>query len=342
MNAKLAAAVALAVAAVVAACSSPHAVQTSGTAAPVSTTPPSLDICTIYAQQHDAQIEVSPGDTSECNELIKDLATSGTFWSYSANGASPMSLTQACDVTSSDGTYEAVVLDDSGGFLGQEACSAFAAGSWTVNAQPGPLSQQITEAQAQAQQIQASASASAASAQAAQSAESSAADDLAALKQDTSLSGDVSQVGGDVTQTGSDLRQTRSDAAGGNGDQCINASTTVYNDAATTVYNDVLTTVFNDAGRTADDIATLRKDIATVQGDQSALASSGLPGTPGARAAISAARAAISSAISTVNGYIDHANGDLSAAYTVANSVGTGACAGDGPGKAPSGVDRLK
>jgi len=273
-------------------------------------TAPSLDTCTICAQQHDAQVEVSPGDTSECNELIKDLSSSGTFWSYTPSGGSLLYLTQACDVTSPDGTYEAVVLDDSGGFIGQDMCSAFVSGNWTVSQQPGPLAQQIADAQAQAQahQTQASASASQASAQAAQSAESSAADDV----------------------------------ANGNSDQCINASTTVYNDAATTVYNDVLTTVFNDAGTTATDIASLRKDIATVQGDQSALASAGLPGTSGAGTAISAARSAIFSAIGTVNGYIDHANRDLRAAYAVANAVGTGACAGDGPGQAPSGIDHIK
>ena len=337
-------AAALAVAAAVTACSSPHAAQSQpqGTAAAATAAVPSLDTCTIYAQQHDAQVEVSPGDTSECNELVKDLSSSGTFWSYTPSGVLLLSLTQACDVTSPNGTYEAVVLDDSGGFISQDVCSAFVSGNWTVSQQPGPLAQQIADAQAQAQQAQASASASQASAQAAQSAESSAADDVATLKQDTSLSGDVSQVGGDIGQTDDDLAQTRNDAANGNGDQCINASTTVYNDAATTVYNDLLTTVSNDAGTTATDIASLRKDIATVQGDQSALASAGLPGTPDAGNAISAARSAISSAIGTVNGYIDHANRDLRTAYVVANAVGTGACAGDGPGQAPSGVDHIK
>jgi hypothetical protein len=73
-----------------------------------------------------------------------------------------------------------------------------------------------------------------------------------------------------------------------------------------------------------------------------ALAGAGLPGTPGAGNAISAARSAISSAVGTVNGYIDHANRDLRTAYAVANAVGTGACAGDGPGEAPSGVDHIR
>lgn len=245
---------ALAVAAV-AACSSPQAAQTSGTAAPAATAAPSLDVCTLYAQQHDAQIQVSPGDTSQCGELIKDLASSGTFWSYTPNGGSLLSLTVACDVTSPDGNYEAVALDDSGGFLGQEVCSDFASSGWTVNQEPGPLAQQISDQQGQAQQAEASASAASASAEASQSAEANAQDDVAALKQDTSLSGDVSQVGSDVTQTDSDLTQTRTDAAGGNGDNCTNADTTVYNDAATTVYNDVLTTVSNDVDTTGSDIS---------------------------------------------------------------------------------------
>jgi hypothetical protein len=98
----------------------------------------SLPGCTIYAQQHDAQIDVTP-DQGECNELIKDLAGGDAFWSYQPNGTTLYSLQQACDVTSSDGTYEAVVLDDPGGYIGQDACSGFASAGWTVNRTPGPL-----------------------------------------------------------------------------------------------------------------------------------------------------------------------------------------------------------
>jgi hypothetical protein len=189
----------------------------------------------------------------------------------------------------------------------------------------------------QANKAAASASASASAAQQEQQAQS----DVSALQQDTNFSGDLNQMGSDAKQTDSDLAQTRSDAANGNGDQCINASTTVYNDAATTVYNDVLTTVYNAAGSLANDISAVRKQIGTVQADQQALSSSGLQGTPGAGAAISAAQAAISSAISAANGDIDHANGDLDTAYQVADSVGTGSCAGDGPGQPSSGVSHL-
>jgi hypothetical protein len=72
------------------------------------------------------------------------------------------------------------------------------------------------------------------------------------------------------------------------------------------------------------------------------LAASGLSATPGAAAAISAVQAAIASAISTVNADIDHVNDDLVTAYQIADSVGTGACAGDGPGTPPAGVSHIK
>jgi hypothetical protein len=165
--------------------------------------------------------------------------------------------------------------------------------------------------------------------------------DLGTLNQDVSgMYGDVSKIAGDVSQTDNDLSQTRTDAANGNGDECLNASTTVYNDAATTVYNDVLTTAYNDAGTVGTDIAAIRKQISTIQADQAALQDLGQ--SPGGADAISSAQAAISSAISTVNPEITHLNSDLSAAYVVADSVGTGSCAGDGPGSAPEGLSPLK
>lgn len=156
------------------------------------------------------------------------------------------------------------------------------------------------------------------------------------------LSSDVTNVANDVRATDQDLAATRSDAANGNGDQCINASTTVYNDAATTVFNDVRTTLYNDTLTAATDISNLRKEIGTVQGNQAALRDSGLPATPGAATEIATAQAAIASAISAINTDIDHANGDLVTAYQVADSVGTGGCAGRGPGTAPAGASLLK
>jgi hypothetical protein len=316
-----------------------------GNASPVgngSAAPAQLNTCTIYAQQHDAEIIVSPGDKSECDTLISDLSDGGAFWSYTPNGISLANLVQACDVTSSDGTYEAVVLDDSGGFLGQGACSGFVTAGWTTSQQSGPVARNVTAQQQELQQQQASASAAASQGAANQEQEQNAQNDVSTLTQDANFSSDVSSVANDVQSTDNDVATTRSDAANGNGDQCINASTTVYNDAATTVYNDDLTTVYNDVGAVASDISKVRGDIATVQSDQAALQNSGLPATSGAAAAISAAQSAIASAISTVNADIDHANGDLDTAYQIADSVGTAACAGDGPGTPPVGVSHLK
>jgi septal ring factor EnvC (AmiA/AmiB activator) len=165
--------------------------------------------------------------------------------------------------------------------------------------------------------------------------------DVSTLNQDVSgISGDVGKIAGDVSQTDNDLSQTRTDAANGDGDECLNASTTVYNDAATTVYNDVLTTAYNDVGTVATDIAAIQKHIASIQADQAALQNLGQ--SPGGADAISSAQASISSAISAVNPPIAHLNSDLSAAYAVADSVGTGSCAGDGPGNAPTGLSPLK
>jgi hypothetical protein len=227
-------------------------------------------------------------------------------------------------------------VPESNGTIQASTCNQSSLSEWNkavaaLNGQVGSDNQAANQAAAS----QASASASAQQ-------ESSAQGDASTLQQDTGgLSGDLNAVAGDVKSTDGDLASERSDAANGNGDNCTNASSTVYNDAASTVYNDVLSTAYNDGGHLAEDITTVRKDITTVQGDQSALSNAGLPRTQGSGSAISAAQSAISSAISTVNRYIDHLNGDLDAAYQIADSVGTGACAGDGPGQPPQGLDHL-
>jgi len=69
---------------------------------------------------------------------------------------------------------------------------------------------------------------------------------VATLAQDASFDSYLSSLSSDVMQTKSDLAQTKSDAAAGGGEQCVNARSTVYNDAATTVFNDAQTTLLND------------------------------------------------------------------------------------------------
>jgi hypothetical protein len=215
-------------------------------------------------------------------------------------------------------------------------CNSGSLSDW--NGAVAALDSQATSDNSTALDQQAQASTTAANQQQEQDAQA----DVSTLTQDATFSSDVNNIATDVQSTDTDLATTRSDAANGNGDQCINASTTVYNDAATTVYNDVLTTAYNDAGTISTDISTVRGDIRTVQSDQAALANRGLRATPGATDAISAAHAKIASAIFTVNADIDHANGDLATAYQLANSVGTGTCAGNGPGTPPAGLSHLK
>lgn len=222
------------------------------------------------------------------------------------------------------------------GTIQQVTCARSDVSTWNaavaaLNAQAG-TDNNTAERQAAQQQAQ----------QQQQQQEQQAQADVTTLIQDTSpLTSDLSTVAGDVKATGADLSQTRSDAANGNGQECVNASTTVHNDAATTVYNDVQTTIYNDVNTVSTDISRLRSDIQTVQNDQAALSNAGLPGTSGTEAAVSAAQSTITSVLSAVNADIAQANSDLSAAYAIANSVGTGTCAGDGPGNTPAGLSPL-
>jgi len=80
----------------------------------------------------------------------------------------------------------------------------------------------------------------------------------------------------DVKQTASDLAQTRTDAKAGGGDQCVNASSTVYNDAATTVFNDAQTTLLNDALTLSRDIHSTQDDIVNVLSAAQQLVSDGV------------------------------------------------------------------
>lgn len=86
------------------------------------------------------------------------------------------------------------------------------------------------------------------------------------LQEDSgNLAGDVKQARGDVSHTAGDLAQEKSDAAQGGGENCANASTTVYNDAATTIYNDEQTALYNDVNTVARDVAAVLKDVQDVQ-----------------------------------------------------------------------------
>jgi len=315
-----------------AASSNPAANSSPPSSAPSPVSGDSGD-CLFGANGADVQVGIA-NPTQSCSQWVKDLAGAGLVWYPITAMAAPGSpgaadeetMQETCDL--SHGTQEPYVEDAGGMSYGNDICNGEEQNGWTPEGGPGPLAIQAQ----QAEQAQASASASASQASANADQEQTAQEQVTSLD-DTSFSGDLSSLAGDVQGTNNDLSALRNDAASGNGDQCINASTTVY--------NDVLTTVANDAGSLARDISTARSAISTVQAAQAVLSQAGLPGTPGAGVAVTSAQAAISSAISAANADIGQANADLDTAYQVADSVGTGACAGDGPGSPPAGVSDL-
>jgi hypothetical protein len=293
----------------------------------------SLGTCTIYAQQHDAQIVVSPGDLSECNELIKDFAGGLAFWSYTPNGASVISLVQACDVTSPDGNYEAVVLDDSGGIIGQEVCSDFTGSSWTVSPSPGPLARQIAQQQSQAQQAQASASAAAATQQQVSQAQQSLASDVntlasdaSSLDNDNSLAGDISSMKQDYANEQSDFKTEQSDSCdsmGGDAD-------TVGGDADT-VGGDLDTLNGSITDLQAGGIQSVKNDLASVNTDLGVLRSLGASPDTESAAAIAAGNKALkdaANAISWAQGQGNTIYGEAQQLATSAQNYASSHCGG--------------
>jgi hypothetical protein len=231
----------------------------------------------------------------------------------------------------------ATVLDSGGEFLGQGLCSSFQSGGWSEDVS----AESSINASRQAAADASAASASTAAKVAADG--QSAADALSALQQDTgSLSNDADALGGDVSATNSDLHAEQSDAAQGPGDECVNASTTVYNDAATTIYNDEQTTLANDLQSAGRDIASTRSDVGALQAADEALSAEGLTAPNGASAAINAARKAVTQLISDGSTDIDAVAADVSQAYRIADGMATGACADSTvPGSPPAPPQRL-
>ena len=278
----------------------PHTAASPAAATPAGASQPAAlsDTCTTYAQQHDAQIVISPGGQAECNELIKDLAGGDAFWSYTPNGQSVGNLQQACDMTSPDGTYEAVVLDDSGGFIGQDVCSGMASSGWTASQTPGPLAQQLAQQGAQQQQAQASASAAAATQQQIAALQSSLQSDVATLAQDAASLDSDNSLAGDIKSMKSDLGTEQTDYATVQSDTCSSAGGSRETDAATADTDSA--TVDTDLATVQTDITGLQdnnqvsSDISKVQGDVSQLRSLGASPATDSAAALAAGRKALS------------------------------------------------
>ena len=80
---------------------------------------------------------------------------------------------------------------------------------------------------------------------------------------------------------------------------------------------------------------TVTLDVAAMKNDLANRTASGLPAAPGATAAIAAAGKAIGQAAAKASAEIDQVNADVTQAYSIANGLATGSCAGDGPGRPP-------
>lgn len=212
---------------------------------------------------------------------------------------------------------------------------------------------QVVQARAAQLQDEAASNASVASEESASSAAAAAvqqqpADDqqsaqsvIASLTQDANFDSDLSSLAGDVKQTAEDLIQTRSDAKAGGGDNCVNASSTVYNDAATTLYNDAQTSLFNDLNSLTRDIAATQMDVDDVHSADQQLSADGIPVAADSASSINAAQGAISAAKGPANNDIDKVNAAVKTAYAIADGIATGPCFGMGPGQPPTPIPHI-
>ena len=284
------------------------------------------ETCTIYAQQHAAQVIVSPGHQPECATLISDLTGGGIIWSSTANGNSSSNLTQQCDVTNAG--YEAVVLDDSGASLGQSTCSGFETAGWTASTQPGPLARYVAAQQQASQQQHASASASVVQVQQAGSAQQALSHDVGTLDSDSSALGHSKSVVGGVNQMKRDYAQEQSDYQQEQRASCPAAAgdaQTVAQDAAT-VTTDLNTLNGNIENLQTGDIQTVQGDLSSVNSDLSRLQSLGVAPAVNSAPAVAVANRALTSAWAVISSAQDQGktiNGAAQALVTTAQSWAT-------------------
>jgi hypothetical protein len=305
--------------------------------------------CLLGANGADVEVGIA-NPTSSCSRWIQNLAGVGLVWypitqmvlPGSAGTADQETMHQACDLT--DGTQELYVEDAGGQAYGDSICSQEEQNGWTPEGSPGPLAARAQQQAEQQAQAQASASAAASQASADTAAQQQAQNALSTLE-GFSLSSDLSQLSRDLTKTSNDLAAEKTAAAAGpnaDGGDCYNLDSNVDYDATENVEYDAQEDFGYDLQyNLVPDISSGRQDVSALQSDLSDLQSMGLSAPSGAQAAITAAQNEISSAVSTANADISQENGFVSQAYSVANSIATGNCAGDGPGSTPSPIQDI-
>jgi hypothetical protein len=275
----------------------------SGGGAASTSVPASLNTCTIYAQRYDAEVIVTPGRTSECNTLITNLTGGGMVWAGTPNAGSMGDLTEQCDLTSSDGAYEAVVMDESGASVGHAACNGFETAGWTANTQAGPLARFVAAHQQTLLQQQATVAASAGQAQQVTSAQQALETDLTTLQSANSALTSSKSLTGAVNQMKRDYAQEQADYAREQHDSCPVAAgdaTTVGQDSAT-VGGDLNTLTGDVENLQVGGIQSVQTAVSHVNSDLSTLQSLHAAPTVNPASAIAAGNTALASAWNSIS-----------------------------------------
>lgn len=296
-----------AVAASLAGCHVPFVSAGGASGSGSSSVPASLNTCTIYAQHYDAEVIVTPGRSSECGTLITNLTGGGMVWAATPNAGSLGDLTEQCDLTSSNGTYEAVVMDESGASVGHATCNGFETAGWTANTQAGPLARFVAAHQQALLQQQATVSASTGQAQQVTSAQRALEKDLATLQSDNSALTSGKSLTSAVNQIKRDYAHEQADYAREQHDSCPAAAgdaTTVGQDSATAV-SDLNTLAGDVENLQVGGIQSVQTAVSNVNADVSTLRNLHATPTVNPAPAIAAGNTALASAwnsISTAQG----------------------------------------
>lgn len=274
----------------------------SASGASSSSVPASLNTCTVYAQHYDAEVIVTPGRSSECDTLITNLTGGGMVWASTPNAGSMGDLTEQCDLMSAGGTYEAVVMDESGASVGHATCNGFETAGWNANTQAGPLARFVAAHQQALLQQQATVSASAGQAQQVTSAQQALETDLTTLQRANSALTSSKSLTGAVNQMKSDYAQEQADYAREQHDSCPAAAgdaTTVGQDSAT-VGSDLNTLTGDVENLQVGGIQSVQTAVSNVNSDLSSLQSVHAAPTVNPASAIATGNTALASAWNSI------------------------------------------
>ena len=293
---------AAAVAASLAGCHVPF-ISKAGSASGASSTsvPASMNTCTIYAEHYDAEVILTPGRTSECGALITNLTGGGMVWSATPNAGSMGNLTEQCDL--SEGSYEAVVMDESGASVGHATCNGFETAGWNANTQAGPLARFVAAHQQALLQQQATVAASAGQAQQVTSAQQQLETDLTTLQRANSALTSSTTMTGALNQMKRDYAQEQADYAREQHDSCPAAAgdaTTVGQDSAT-VGGDLNTLTGDVENLQVGGIQSVQTAVSNVNSDLSALQSLHAAPTVSTASVIAAGTTALASAWNSIS-----------------------------------------